>query len=356
MIALATPTFQPPNYALTWVLTDGYGPDGYRDGYDGYDAYYNRGPGAGRLFDGYDGYYKYKDKTYDNLTTDGSNNDASGTFNRFDYCGTWRAVSPPNFMQGQCTPSYWGGAQVRVDDDGNRHLVKVPDARTHMLQREELLLESTGEPFVLLRRMWTGTRCLCYTNRREHPRERCPVCFNVGFVQGFYQFFNPRRSDRRILIRIDPATDDLNIVDRGGLEPAYEPTAWTMAFPAIKDRDILIRFNPDGTEAWRYEILDVTRVRALFTQTGAQKFRMKRLPKTSIVYQFPALRDTSPTPGSIETSINIGPGLPAHSHVVNIREGMNLNNLSVATLESEGHNHIILGGVVYNILGHRHTI
>ena len=345
VIVMSTPTFQKPNYALTWVLGDGYSNDGYRDGYDGYS-----------VRDGYDGYLRYHQQEFDNITTDGTNNDESGEFERFDYCGTWRANSPASFMQGQCRPSYFGGAQVRVDDDGYRHLVKVPDVRTHMLQREEMLLESTGEPFVLLKRMWAGTRCVCFRNRREHPDARCPICFGVGFVQGFRQFINGRRPDSRILVRVDPAADDLNLVDRGGLEPQYEPSAWTMAFPAIKDRDILIRFNPDNTQEFIYEVLDVTRVRALFSQSGAQKFRLKRLPKTDIIYGYPILRDTKPQPGMLITSENSGPGLREHSHQFLVRDGMPLNKISVSTLVSENHNHIIVKGVVYSVLGHTHTI
>lgn len=351
IIAQATPTFQKPNDALTWVRIDGYGLDGYRDGYDGYDAYKNNLPGFTTSFDGYDGYLRYRQEPFDAITTDGKNNDESGDFNRFDYCGTWRTTSPANFMQGQCNPSYWGGIQVR---DGYK--VKVSDVRTHMLQREELLLESTGEPFVLLRRSWTGMRCACMMTRREHTDARCPICFSTGFTQGFVQFFNPRRSDRRILVRIDPAVDDLNLVDRGGLEPNYEPTAWTLPFPAIKDRDVLIRFNPDNTEEFRYEVLNVTRVRSTFAQTGAQKLTIKRLPKTDIMYQFPAVRDTRPIPGAISTSVNGTPGITAHSHQIVIPDGADLSTLRAATLISEGHNHIIISGVVQPVLGHTHTL
>lgn len=337
----AVPSFQKPNPALTYVLPDGYGADGYRDGYDGYAFQ--------------DGYLMLRQQPFDDITTPGANNDASGEFPRFDYCGTWR-VHPRNFMQGQCSRSYFGGAQVRIDDDGDRHLVKESSIRTHMLQREELLLESTGEPFVLVRRMWTGIRCPCVMLRREHPDARCPLCFGCGFVQGFVQFFNPRRSDRRILVRVDPATDDLNIVDRGGLEPAYEPTAWTIAFPAIKDRDVLIRFNPDNTEEYRYEVLDVTRVRAFFTQTGAQKFRMKRFPVTDIIYQFPVQRDVSPIPGAASTSPATAPGLVSHTHQFVVPNGVNILTYKGATLVSEGHNHIIINGAVQSVLGHTHTL
>jgi hypothetical protein len=341
-IAQASPTFQKPNLALTYVLGDGYGNDGRRDGYDGYAVT--------------DGYLRLKQEEFDNITTDTTNNDEQGDFNRFDYCGTWRTMSPQNFLQGQCRNSYIGGAQVRIDGNGDRHLVKVSDFQTHMLQREELLLEQIGEPFVLLRRMWTGARCPCVMLRREHQDARCQICYGVGFVQGYEQFFNSRRADRRILVRVDPTVDDLNIVDRGGLEPHYEPAAWTLPFPGIKDRDILVRFNEDNTEEYRYEILDVTRQRVLFTQTGAQKFRMKRFPKSDIMYQFPVIRDTSPTPGTLTTSITAAPGIVAHSHQLVIPQGINLSDLTASTLENEGHNHVIYNGVVRGVLGHTHTI
>jgi len=351
IVVQATPTFTKPNDQVTWVKIDGYGNDGYRDGYDGYDKVYSGGPNAYRLFDGYDGYYRYRQEEFDNITTDGTNNDSLGDFKRFDYCGTYRRLSPASFMQGQCSGSYWGGVQLK---NGNR--VRVPDLTTHILQREELLLETTGEPFILLRRMWTGIRCACMMSRREHSDARCSICYGTGFVQGYTQFFNPRRPDRRILVSIDPATDDVQIVDRGGLEPVYEPDGWTLPFPSIKDRDVVIRFNENGTVEYRYEVLNVTRVRNVFSTSGAQKIKFKRFPVTDIIYQFPIVGDTSPAPEGLTTSTNIAPGLPAHSHDIIIPNGADINTIRIATLLSEGHNHTIINGVVMPVLGHTHTI
>jgi hypothetical protein len=338
-IVQSTPTFQKPNYALTYELKDGY-ETSYQDGYDGYAVT--------------DGYLRYKQENFDNITTPGQNNDASGGFHRLDYC-SWRSLSPQSVMKGQCSHSYFGGAQVRFDADGNKHLVKESNIATHMLQREEALLESTGEPIVLLRRMWTGIRCHCFMLRREHPDSRCANCFGTSFVQGYVQFFNSRRSDRRILVRVDPATDDLQILDRG-LEQDYQPDAWTMAYPALKDRDVLVRFNEDNSQEYIYEILNVNRVRALFGQSGAQKFKMQRFPKTDQIYQFPILRDTSPYPGSATTSTNFAPGIISHNHSIVVPDGVSLITYTGATLVSQNHNHIIFNGVVQNILGHTHTL
>lgn len=351
IIAQATPSFQKPNYAIAYVgFGEGCRLDGYRDGYDGY---------AGVGPDGYiDGYLMFKQESVDSMTTDGKNNDKSGDFERLDYCGSYRTHSPASFMQNQCTGTYWGGVQLQPDPNnpGEMIRVRVPDVRVHMLQREELLLETTGEPFVLIRRMWTGARCPCFMRVREHPDKRCPLCYGTGFTQGFAQFFNPRRPDRRILVRVDPATDDLNIVDRGGFESVYEPTGWTLPFPAIKDRDVLIRFNPDNTESWRYFVLNVTRNKAFFDQTGAQKLSLKRIPKTDVIYQFPVTRDARPLAVTHTTSVNSAPAVPAHSHSLIISQGTSLATLKTATLESEGHNHVIFNGVVQEVLNHTHIL
>lgn len=752
--AQATPSFYKPNFALTYVLGDGYGSDGYRDGYDGYDAY------------GVDGYFFHRQVSRDDITSPNDGADASGEFERFDYCGSYRRLPPSAFWKGQCLGSYFGGIQYR-----NGEFVRETDVRTHMLQREELLLETSGEPFVLLRRKWTGIRCTCHMLRREHADKRCPVCFapgslvrteqglmpieevkvgdrvlssdgryhrvlrvfeneydgnmcslrtsvsadpllvtpehpfltlqnkhniaracgpkcdrfivsgdgvpsgprprmlpsrrwwarattpaglrislgtfetqekaceeidrflqrnfsrqhwlswqgadkisigdwlvskwnqkvidvetisipskyvsplrngshifhvnedflwvvgmylaegsagkrqinfslhrnevqfqnrlvrffadhgynsrirktsdngidvevygsqlsewlptwlgkrcfqkripneliclpadklwalvkgihdgdgtkglneigqtskvlalqlaeilhrlgkqplirrqrsnvpapsgrarkmcyvvswendgarhknrkgrwvfeneilarvtsaestrytgkvynlevegdhtyvveglvvhncfGTGFQNGYEQFINSRRPDGRILVRVNPAQDDLKIEDKGGLTPEYIPGAWTIAFPGIKDRDVLVRFNENNTEEFRYQILNVERVRAFFGQAGAQKFSMQRFHRTDIIYQFPAQRDLSPYPATAVTGSNSAPGIPEHSHVIQVPNGIAIANLNGVTAVSEKHSHVIRNGVVCPALGHTHTL
>lgn len=339
VIAQATPSFQKPEPQLTYVLGDGIGPDGYRDGYDGYDA-------SG------DGYYFHRQVKRDDITGDTDGNDALGDFASFDHCGTYRRDPPRALWQGgACVGSYFGGVQFR---DGV--FVREPDVQTHMLQREELLLETTGEPMVLLRRKWTGIRCTCHMMRREHADKRCPVCFGTGFQNGYDQFISPRRSDGRVLVRVNPANDDLKIEDKGGLTPDYIPGCWTIAYPGIKDRDVLIRFNEDNTEAFRYIILNVERVRAFFGQQGAQKFVMQRYHRTDVIYQFPAQRDMSPFPETVQTGVASGPGIPAHAHVVQAPSGIALGSLNGVTAVGERHSHVIRNGIVLPALGHTHTL
>ncbi len=339
IIAQATPTFEKPNYAMTWVLGDGYGPDGYRDGYDGYDV------------TGHDGYFFPRQVKRDDITTDGSNNDSQGRFDPLDYCGTYRRLAPSDFWRGQCVGTYFGGVQKR-----NGQTVRANNVLMQTLQREELLLETTGEPFVLMRRLWTGIRCSCFMLRRENPDARCPVCLSTGFVGGYEQFINPRRPDGRILVRVDPAVDDLKIGDKDGLTPEYKPGNWTMAFPAVKDRDILVRFNANNTEEFRYEILDVTRVRSFFSQSGVQKFNMQRFARSSIVYQFLVQRDLSPYGVEVATGISSASGIPQHSHNVMVPNGSVITSVNGTTSVNERHSHVVRQGIVLTVLGHSHSL
>jgi hypothetical protein len=87
------------------------------------------------------------------------------------------------------------------------------------------------------------------------------------------------------MIRIHPFSDDLKIEDSQGLVQPSELTAWTINVPTLKDRDFIVRFNEDGTEEFRYEVLDVTRNKLFFGQSGKQEFRMRRHDKTDVIYQ-----------------------------------------------------------------------
>ncbi len=129
-----------------------------------------------------------------------------------------------------------------------------------------------------------------------------------------------------------------------------------MAFPAIKDRDVLVRFNANNTEEFRYEVLDVTRVRGFFAQSGVQKFNMQRFHRTDIIYQFPVERDLSPYGIVVETGIAAGPGIPAHAHQFTLPHGAHLSSVNGTTSVSERHSHVVRGGRVQVVLGHTHTL
>ena len=93
------------------------------------------------------------------------------------------------------------------------------------------------------------------------------------------------------MIRVEPFSDDLELLADQALRQKVTPSAWTITVPTLKDRDIIIRYNinenNDLIEEFRYEVLDVTRNKTVLGQTGSQKFNLIRLDKTDPVYQFP---------------------------------------------------------------------
>lgn len=226
----------------------------------------------------------YRAAASDNLTTDLSASDEENVdFPAYDYCGYHRP-SLQNTFSGGCTNSYLGG-----DYNGSRGL----NIQERSLARLDSMLQVTGEDAILLRRKWTGRRCKCIGLRREHQRSRCGSCFGVGFEGGFDRYMNPRavselEANTRglIKIRINPHADDLDLKSDQALMQNTNPTAWTLAVPTVKDRDIIIRFNVDGTEEFRYEIQDVTRNKLMFGDSGKQDFKMIRLDKTAETYTF----------------------------------------------------------------------
>jgi hypothetical protein len=295
-----------------------------------------------------------------NFLDGGTSNQSQAAVPMYDYAG-WHRTDPVALLRGDCLGTYYGGEQYCADGYGGvgRQLrgLSIQDVNT---QRQEMLLNSTGEPAVLVRRLWTGIRCNCYQSTFEQPDDRCPSCFNTGFVGGYEQFVNPRRSDGRIMVRFGPTEDDLVFQD-AGLESTFIPDCWSLVMPALKDRDFIIRFNEDQiTEEFRYEILNVTRNKLLNQSTGGQKFRAQKVRKTDPIAQWLPSYDSATMPQLLTTSIGFvsGPGgIPAHTHTCVTDENItSLSQMNQTTSESQGHSHQIRTGIVLPVLGHTHTI
>src|ERR1700748_1296280 len=129
----------------------------------------------------------YRQITHDLLNTDLSASDAQQVnFPSYPAQG-YRAGATELalLLQGQCLNSYIGGESGCADDGynvgtqiRNVSITSVND------QRQELLLSYTGEPVLLMKRLWKGIVCSCVENNKESPESRCPKCFSTGFVTG----------------------------------------------------------------------------------------------------------------------------------------------------------------------------
>jgi hypothetical protein len=211
------------------------------------------------------------------VVTDYTDNDRQ-VFDRFDYCG-WRDSRPQDTIYGKndCG-TYLGG-----EYNGFRGF----NIYDRMLAQEEMLIEATGEPVILLKRIWDGVTCSCLNSRKVSPKVKsCQSCYGTGYEGGYIQYVYPRRSDTRILVSFKEAAEDLQYDEKAALNQSFEPAAWTLAQPTIKDRDLLIRFDFTNDIEFIYEVLNVSRSKNFKRKFGRQDMSIKRLDKTDIVYTY----------------------------------------------------------------------
>lgn len=289
-------------------------------------------------------------------TDPGPVEDSQQDFLRYCFSG-YRRTHPADYLAGKCIGTYYGGEQCCADGyDGIGRRVRGLSFQDHNNQREEILLETTGRPVVLVRRQWSGKTSVHYENTRENTAHRGLDNHGTHMVTGYNQFFNPRRSDGRIMVRFGPAKEDLVRTD-AGLESEMTFECWTMAYPPITDSDFIIRYYEDGTEEFRYEVIDVTRNDTVLIETGAQKFTVKRVRKTDPIYQFRVIADTATIPTEVYTSLSGNDAIVPHLHRVVVNEGtLTLAQINQTTSQQEGHNHPVINGVVQTVLGHTHAI
>lgn len=300
-----------------------------------------------------DGYHQVKK---DVLTTDLSASDELNTsFPIYDYAGYHR-TDPVQLLTGACVGSYIGGEMGCIDGYGNVNILRGLSLQDHNSQRQEFLLNVTGKPVVLIKRVRTGITCACYRSSNEYPDNRCPLCFGTKFVLGYEQFFNPRRSDGRILVRPGAAEENLKMYE-AGLESEFSLDLWTLTVPTIKNRDIIVMFDIDGNEEFRYEVMTVTRNNTIVSLQGGQKLRVQRIRKYDPAYQIRIFTDTSMFPSKLSTTIGMATNIPPHTHEIVINEKIvSINQINQLTSVMQGHNHEIVAGKVQEVLGHTHTI
>lgn len=216
----------------------------------------------------------------------------------FDYCGL-RSSDQSQVLSGDfCGPKTPHGSGTY---HGNSMLGQAGgiDLYEGNLQRQEMLLGITGEPFVLLRRKWTGKVCPRISHRTEHPEARCSLCYGTSFEGGYDRYINTRRlrpaeenPNGFINLRVGPYQDELDLVDsRGFSTEKTDLTGWTTAVPTIRDRDILIRYVFDYEtglvrEEFRYEVITVRRNRIALGKDGSQHLTLKRLNPTEEIYKY----------------------------------------------------------------------
>jgi len=215
-------------------------------------------------------------------------------FEPYPYDG-YHKFTPSSYLTGAVGSPY--SSQSRKD--GSRVSCGL-DWYSRLIQRHEMLLRVTGESVDVLRRKWTGERCPDHDNIRGQTRSRCPVCYGTNFVGGYVKYINAREPNGRTFIRLGPTEEDLELQETG-MWQKFIPSCWTLPTPTLRDRDIVITYDPDtGEETWRYEILAVTRNRGFFGKFTQQTFTMQRLDRTDPVYKVDVLDLMDDGPGVLQ--------------------------------------------------------
>ena len=296
----------------------------------------------------------YRQVPIDYLSTDLAAADAANiTFPMYDYAGYHR-TDPVQLLNGTCVGSYIGGEMGCIDKFGNYSIYRGMSLQDQNTQRQDILLSVTGRPAVLIHRDRTGITCSCYLSTSEYPDDRCPFCYGTKF--GYQQYFNPRRSDGRIMIRVSPTAENLKMHE-AGLESEFPADMWTLTVPTIKTRDLIVLYDRNDNESFRYEVSDVTRNDTIIGLDGGQHLKTFRVRKTDPAYQIRIFSDTSDFPETLNTTLGFALGIPVHSHTIVINEKIvSVSQINQTTGIARGHYHVIVNGVVQPFLGHTHTI
>ena len=215
-------------------------------------------------------------------------------FKPYPACGYHR-YTPENILKGTNASPYSRPLDMSTGNNcAGSDLFGGPlNIYEQTFQREAMLLDTTGESVILLRRKWDGKQCKCMSRTEEHPIKQCPSCFGVGFVPPYDRIYyndSAKNPDGKIMMRFYPAVDDLALRKMAGLDVVNEPNGWTLGQPIVRDRDIIVQFDPVDKcrEIWRYEILDVSRNAFIQGVSGAQIMRLKRLNRLNdIAYSIP---------------------------------------------------------------------
>ena len=78
--------------------------------------------------------------------------------------------------------------------------------------------------------------------------------------------------------------EDLKLTSQSHLEQDYKPSCWTLPVPAIRDRDLIVRFDFNNDVEFIYEVLNTTKDKLFYRHYTRQKLSLQRMDKTDIVY------------------------------------------------------------------------
>lgn len=105
--------------------------------------------------------------------------------------------------------------------------------QAEMVRRNAFLLEREGEPVYLMLRRSIGKHCQCASD--TGPRTGCPMCYETGWVGGYYGPVN--------FLYLDPDSAATIEVEEHGVKTSRQSQSWCGPTPMLQSGDMLIRRN-----------------------------------------------------------------------------------------------------------------
>ena len=105
-----------------------------------------------------------------------------------------------------------------------------------MVRRNEYLFHTTGEPALIMFRMWRGEQCGCIFGSQQ-PKTRCPICFETGFVGGYHGPYD--------FLFVPPDSALSRVLDEGGIKTTRSSRSYMTRTPIVQSGDLILRANGD---------------------------------------------------------------------------------------------------------------
>lgn len=105
------------------------------------------------------------------------------------------------------------------------------------IQRNQWVFERVGEPAYLMLRKSRGEVCGCRgaDTGLKQPRTGCPICFETGWVGGYYGPFD--------IIFVPPDTALVRELNEGGVKATRSSRSYLTITPIVQDGDFIVRRN-----------------------------------------------------------------------------------------------------------------
>jgi hypothetical protein len=141
-----------------------------------------------------------------------------------------------------------------------------------IISRLKVGLQMTGQKVKWLQRKWDGEKCSCWDDVRQQSDANCELCYGTGWVSGFYPA-------KEIYVSFANIAVKQLVLQEHGIKNIITPMNWTINFPILKNKDILVKQN--GERYW----IDTISQTLFRSQITRQQFTSELVENSSVLYK-----------------------------------------------------------------------